>query len=117
MRFLLDAQLPRRLAAWLSQQGHEAEHCSALADGNQTTDLELARHADRNNMVMVTKDADAVDRHLLRGCPKQLLLISLGNVTNAELQEAFRQHLPAAVEALTSHTFIEVGDEGVMVRG
>jgi predicted nuclease of predicted toxin-antitoxin system len=36
MKFLADAQLPRRLARWLSAQGHDAVHTLELPAGNRT---------------------------------------------------------------------------------
>lgn len=38
MKFLVDAQLPRRLAVRLSQAGLEAIHTLDLPDGNRTPD-------------------------------------------------------------------------------
>ncbi len=34
MKFLVDAQLPRRLCIWLRQQGHDAVHTLDLDSGN-----------------------------------------------------------------------------------
>ena len=50
MKFLVDAQLPLRLARWLNQTGHDALHTVDLPSANRTTDDELvatARSADR----------------------------------------------------------------------
>ncbi|MCB1127210.1 MAG: DUF5615 family PIN-like protein [Verrucomicrobiae bacterium] len=41
MRFLVDAQLPRRLAVWLQERGHEAIHTLDLAQQNRTADSSL----------------------------------------------------------------------------
>jgi predicted nuclease of predicted toxin-antitoxin system len=38
MKFLVDAQLPRRLAALLQQAGHDTIHTLDLPLGNRTTD-------------------------------------------------------------------------------
>jgi predicted nuclease of predicted toxin-antitoxin system len=46
VRFLVDAQLPARLAWFLSQAGHDALHTSELAEGNRTTDAQIAEQAD-----------------------------------------------------------------------
>jgi predicted nuclease of predicted toxin-antitoxin system len=35
MKFLVDAQLPRRLAQWLQAEGHEAVHTRDLPKGNR----------------------------------------------------------------------------------
>jgi predicted nuclease of predicted toxin-antitoxin system len=51
VRFLVDAQLPDRLADCLTSLGHDVVHTSELADGNRTTDAEIIRIADRDERV------------------------------------------------------------------
>jgi predicted nuclease of predicted toxin-antitoxin system len=41
MNFLVDAQLPRRMAAWLAAVGCDAIHTLDLPDGNRTTDEQI----------------------------------------------------------------------------
>jgi len=41
MKFLIDAQLPRRLATQLQKTGLDATHTLELPDGNRTTDQAL----------------------------------------------------------------------------
>jgi predicted nuclease of predicted toxin-antitoxin system len=79
MNFLVDAHLPRRMTAWLSAAGCDAVHTLDLPDGNQSTDEQVNGLAEREGRVVVTKDADFVDSHLLRGRPPKLLMISTGN--------------------------------------
>jgi predicted nuclease of predicted toxin-antitoxin system len=38
MKFIVDAQLPRRLAIAMREQGHDALHMLDLPEGNSTTD-------------------------------------------------------------------------------
>ncbi|MFO0916216.1 MAG: DUF5615 family PIN-like protein [Pirellulales bacterium] len=85
MNFLVDAQLPQRIKEWLTVAGCDAIHTLDLPDGNRTTDEQLIEVADREDRVLVTKDADFVDSHVLRGRPAKLLLISTGNISNRAL--------------------------------
>ena len=62
MRFLVDAQLPRRFAAWLREHGHDALHTLDLPEGNRTADTSITALADGEHRVVVTKDADFVIR-------------------------------------------------------
>lgn len=64
MRFLVDAQLPARLARFLRQAGHDVVHTSDLPDGNRTPDRQIAELADGQSRVVVTKDRDFRDSHL-----------------------------------------------------
>lgn len=36
MKFLVDAQLPMRVCAWLAEAGHDAIHTLDLVHGNRT---------------------------------------------------------------------------------
>ncbi len=58
MRFLVDAQLPRRLARQLAVAGHDVLDTFDLPDGNRTSDLTIIERADHEDRVVVTKDAD-----------------------------------------------------------
>ena len=78
MNFLIDAQLPRRMAAWLTAAGCDTIHTLDLPDGNRTTDAQIIDMADLEQRVVISKDADFVDTHILQGRPAKLLLISTG---------------------------------------
>lgn len=65
MKFLIDAQLPRRLARRLRAAGHDAIHTLDLPAGNRTTDAEICRIADSDGRAVVTKDADFVSSFML----------------------------------------------------
>jgi predicted nuclease of predicted toxin-antitoxin system len=45
VNFLIDAQLPRRLARWLLRQGVDARHTLDLPEGNASTDDEVMERA------------------------------------------------------------------------
>lgn len=116
MKFLVDAQLPARLAGLLVTAGHDAVHTSALPNGNRTTDADLAALADAEDRVVVTKDRDFRDSHLLRQTPRWLLLVTTGNITNDTLMALFDQHLDTMVAALQEAMFIEVGSDILVVH-
>jgi predicted nuclease of predicted toxin-antitoxin system len=80
VKFLIDAQLPARLAELLNRAGHDALHTIELPDGNRSTDDQIARRADTDNRVVVTKDQDFRDGHLLARPPRQLLIVATGTL-------------------------------------
>ncbi len=51
MKFLVDAQLPRRLALWLQQRGQDAVHTLDLAQQNRTPDASLLTLANTEQRV------------------------------------------------------------------
>ena len=117
MNFLIDAQLPRRAAGWLTAAGCDAVHTLDLPDGNRTTDAQLLDLADSAGRVVVTKDADFVDSHLLHNRPAKLLLISTGNISNRDLEALFVPLIPNILLELQAHAFLELGPAGLVVRG
>ena len=70
MKFLVDAQLPRRMCHWLADGGHDALHTLDLPLGNATPDEALIDQADAEGRVLVTKDDDFVQSRLVRGRPR-----------------------------------------------
>lgn len=117
MRFLVDAQLPRRMAAWLADAGCDAIHTLDLPDGNRTTDAQINDLADRERRVVISKDADFVDSHILRGRPSTLPLISTGDAGNAKMEALVVPLIGAIVRELGSRSFLELGRSGIVVRG
>jgi predicted nuclease of predicted toxin-antitoxin system len=117
MKFLVDAHLPRRMTAWLTAAGCDAIHTLDLPDANRTTDEQINDAADRDDRVVVTKDADFVDSHVLRGRPAKLLLISTGNISNRDLEALITPLITDIVREFQVHSFLELGPAGLIVRG
>jgi len=117
VNFLIDAQLPRRMAGWLAAAGCDTVHTLDLPDGNRTTDQQLLDVADQEQRVMITKDADFVDSHLLHGRPGRLLLVSTGNISNLDLEALTAPLIPDIVREFRTYSFLELGRAGLVIRG
>ena len=117
MRFLVDAQLPASVARLLRDAGHDAVHTSELADGNRTTDAELCRIADGDGRVVVSKDRDFRDSHLLRRSPRRLLVVATGNIANRDLLGLLAEHLPAIEAALVGAALVELRADVLVIHG
>ena len=93
LRFLVDAQLPKRLANFLAfHTGCDCRHTLDLPAANQTQDGSITRLSMAEQRIVITKDADFVNSFLLHGQPYKLLLVSTGNISTNELLELFRHH-------------------------
>jgi predicted nuclease of predicted toxin-antitoxin system len=57
VKFVVDAQLPPRLAVWLREAGYDARHVQEL-DLRDATDSAIRAHAARTGAIVVTKDRD-----------------------------------------------------------
>src|SRR5271165_5279660 len=109
MRFLIDAQLPRRMADWLNRAGCDAVHTLTLPDGNRTKDKQLLDFAEQEQRIVVTKDADFVNSHLLSLRPERLLLISTGNISNRDLEKLVVPLIPSLIAEFQTNVFVELG--------
>lgn len=109
MRFLVDAQLPRRLSGLLRDRGHDAVHTRNLPLQNRAPDEVVNQLSLADERVVITKDADFVSSHLVHKKPYKLLLISTGNINNDDLLRLFEQNLGEIVEAFKDHSYVELG--------
>ncbi|WP_420643056.1 DUF5615 family PIN-like protein [Candidatus Leptofilum sp.] len=108
MKFLVDAQLPKRLASQLNSAGHDAIHTLDLPMKNRTPDATINQISLAEQRAVVTKDADFRDSHLIKNKPYKLLLVSTGNISNNDLLRIFTQNLDRIVEAFESSSYIEL---------
>lgn len=116
MRFLVDAQLPVRLARWLQDEGHDVLHTRDLPTGNRTEDSDVNELSLREARVVVTKDTDFVGTLLLTRRPYKLLLVATGNIGNADLEGLFQRNLEAIVSALDTSDYVELGRDRLVVH-
>lgn len=114
MKFLVDAQLPRRLATQLRRSGHEAIHTLDLPLGNRTTDLAISELSLTGHYVVVTKDSGFVESFVLHRKPWKLLLVSTGNIRNSDLEGLFQSNVSRIVEGFKTLSFIELGRRNVI---
>ena len=108
MKFLVDAQLPRRLCAVLAQHGHDALHTADLPAGNATKDGAINRISFDEQRVVISKDTDFFYSHVIHGRPWRLLLVKTGNVSTRDFCSLIERNLPAIESALQSYTLVEI---------
>jgi predicted nuclease of predicted toxin-antitoxin system len=116
MKFIVDAQLPRRLAYFLQNAGCDTLHTLDLPLQNTTPDANINALSIAQERIVITKDADFVDSFLTIGQPYKLLLVSTGNIKNAELESLFTTHLPKIIELLTQHSYIEINQTAIVLH-
>ena len=116
MKFLVDAQLPRRIARFLRELGHDVLHTQDLPEGNATSDSEVNRISLQEKRVVVTKDADFVQSFILQKKPYKLLLIATGNIKNSELEILFEENVGKVEKLFESHSYLELGRDTVIVH-
>lgn len=116
MKFLVDAQLPRRLCRRLDEHGHDAVHTLDLPVGNRTPDAVINQISVDEERVVVTKDSDFVESLIVQGVPHKLLLVSTGNIHNQELENLLVQNIDALVAGFDTYRFIEIDRTALRIR-
>ena len=66
--------------------------------------------------MVVTKDADFVNSHVISGSPARLLLVSIGNAGNDELELRLFAQLDPIEECLVEPGFVELTRYGLVVH-
>lgn len=117
MRFLVDAQLPPRLAAFLGSVGHDAIHVQSLVGGLRMPDAEISAAADDEGRIVVSKDADFRHSHTVSGTPVKLLLVVTGNIRNDDLVALFDDRIAEVETAFGGADFVELHRNVLIVHG
>ena len=116
MNFLIDANLPRRIVRIFQERGHSAVHTLDLPDGNAAADAVLLDYSEKNNCIITTKDSDFSTAFWLQNRPQKLLMISTGNIRNAELETLLIANFDQLISALTENRYVEFTREHVIVH-
>ena len=116
MNFLIDANLPRHLVYLFQERGHQATHTLELPDGNATIDSALLEYSDKHDCVVTTKDSDFSTLFWLQNRPNKLLLISTGNIRNADLEAILVANFDQLIMGLTENRFVELTREHIIVH-
>jgi predicted nuclease of predicted toxin-antitoxin system len=97
MNWIIDTQLPPRLATFLTDIGHDAIHTTFFPDGHLLQDAEIVAIALQQHRIIITKDSDFWDHYLLKGSPPNVLLLQFGNISNQELLRYFEQYVSVII--------------------
>ncbi len=116
MKFLVDAQLPVRLARFLQGAGYDTIHTRDLPLKNATPDTEVNAISIQESRIVITKDSDFLDSFLIHQEPYKLLLVTTGNITNAELEALFQSNLPQLIQLFSQHSLIEMSRDAMIVH-
>lgn len=116
MKFLVDAQLPLRLARCLREAGHDVVHTRELPDQNATSDSVINQLSIAQERVVITKDADFLESFLLKQQPYKLLLVTTGNIKNSELETLFLNNLTQIIELFEQYSYVELSRNTLIVH-
>lgn len=116
MKFLIDAQLPKKLSDLLNNKGYDTLHAVQLPNGNKSSDDQIIEISLSQSRIVVTKDSDFLDAFLLSKRPPKLIIVKTGNIYNYELLELFDNHIERICSLLLENSLIELYREMIIVH-
>lgn len=114
MKFLIDANLPFRLVKTLRNKGFDILHTDNLPNKERTTDKEIKTISVEQDRVVITKDSDFLDSHVIQGVPAKLLLVTTGNIINKELIALFDKYFETIIQLFDIYDIIELNNEQII---
>jgi predicted nuclease of predicted toxin-antitoxin system len=105
MMLLVDAQLPRALATWLTSQGLSARHVFELLP-RTAEDSQIWNLAHSTGASVITKDEDFIGIRVRAGCGPSVVWLRIGNTTNDVLIAWLAPRLPRIVAQIEMGTAI-----------
>jgi predicted nuclease of predicted toxin-antitoxin system len=116
MKFLFDAQLPKKISLYINKLGYDSIHTLDLPSKNRSKDKELNEISIKQKRVIVSKDRDFVESLLISDKPYKLLYINTGNITNKELHTLLNKNIQMIVSSFKTSRFIELTIKHVIVH-
>ena len=117
MKFIIDAQLPSILSEFIKEKTHDSVHTLELPEANKTQDGEIIEIAKTESRVVISKDSDFLQSHLIKGSPEKLILVSTGNISNRKLMTIFRKDWDNIVSAIKKYKLVEITSENLIIHG
>ena len=115
IKFLVDAQLPKKLSLLLEYRGYDSIHTLNLPNKNKTKDSEINNISLKEQRVLISKDLDFIESLLISNKPYKLIYIVTGNITNKELLEIFSKNIDEIVKHIKDNRLIEITKENIII--
>lgn len=115
MKFIIDANLPKRLSRWLIEKGYDSIHTLDLVERNLTEDEFILQLSMNDKRVVVTKDKDFFNSYIIKKEPYKLILVIAGNLSNDKLIKLFEENLDKLIVNLESDSLIELDNDKFII--
>jgi len=114
MKFVVDANLPFKLAIKLRELGFDVIHTDNLPNKERTSDKEIRQISIEQNRVVITKDSDFFDSHIVQGIPSKLIFVTTGNIVNRDLLNIIGKYFETMIKLLEIYDLIEINNEEII---
>lgn len=109
MKFLCDVHISYFFSKYLIECGFDSIHVNFILNRWHSQDSEISEYADKNDLILITKDMDFKNSHFLLSKPRKLIRIVLGNISNEDLVNLFNKHLTIIKDlAVNSKFYLEI---------
>lgn len=114
MKFIIDAQLPRKLSYFLSEKGYDCIHTLDLPNGNKTQDSEINGISIEQERIVISKDSDFYNSYLQKVEPFKLIYLTIGNVSTKKLIDIFEKNHEKIFEEIEFNSVVEVTSSSII---
>ena len=114
MKFLVDAQLPKKLARWFSARGYDAIHTLDLPEKNKTSDEQINELSLRERRIVISKDSDFYDMYFQKLEPHKLIYLTVGNMSTDELIQVFDRNLDRILIEIEYNNVLEITQSSII---
>ena len=116
MKFIIDAQLPRRLSHWINDQGYDSIHTLDLPEENLTNDSIIIKISMEQERIVISKDSDFFEQCIVNNKPYKLLVITTGNIVNKTLIALFEKNFKKICELLKDSKVVELNNSELIIH-
>lgn len=116
MKFIVDANLPFKLVLNLRKNGFDVLHTDNLPNKEKTSDKEIRDLSIAQERIVISKDSDFLDSHLITGIPEKFLYISTGSIINRDLILLIEQNLPQIIQLFNEYDLIELDNNELILH-
>lgn len=114
MKFIIDAQLPRKLSAFLSEKGFDSIHTLDLPKKNKTSDSEINKISIEQKRILISKDSDFYNSYFQKVEPYKLIYLTTGNISTGELIEIFDKNYEKIFEEIQLNFVVEISKTSII---
>ena len=114
MTIWIDAHLSPAIAPWISRTFGISAFAIRDLGLRDAEDPEIFEAGKAQEIIFMTKDSDFVDLVERLGSPPQIIWLTFGNTSNAQLKEILTATLPRALEILaTGESLVEISGNSI----
>ena len=107
-RFIIDANLPFRFSVW-----NTVDFLHVIQIYDSFSDEQLWEYARKNNLTIVTKDADFSLKALIKGTPPKVVHIRFGNLKMKDFHDKFSRFWPEIEMLLQNNSIINIYNDHI----